>query len=862
MDRNLLLLDAIAAGDVELLNYLLDCGAEVNSTFMDGRSPLHIAADIGHAEICAELIRRGAYVNALTRGGFTPLFFASRRSLQAVEILLQFGCDVEIRSRNGDTALHAASSFGREDVIAALIASGGDVNAKNTHGMTPLLLATISGSRNAVKTLTRSGADPSEVYSGPEKYTQPENFDLERASRSESCDNVHERFPRPEIVKNRGGNRDQYNRCDSGENPEQRAEWDTRGPERDGGQKWRTYRHEQQGDCHSHNQHIPFLQERHQQRRHQELLDSHDQEMPQEAERSRSKTNLNTVAVRQDDPKDGCPWLSCETEQGVYLSYLPAHQQGNGSLEDRAFETGGVGDNKKDNSFQQVAQQHENRHGAVSPQHSRHVRTRGSHQLETFSTCRAVTHHRKHRRVFDEHGNGDILSPVNKLLVGKLLRNVTTTTVRPRDKTQGRMEVKMVKGVTPLHRAAQLGMESVAEVLLEAGACVNAMTQSGETPLHFAALYSSISGRGEVTGLLRLLLKVGADIRAATSSGETPLHFAALVGDALTTAILISAGADVRAADMQGHVPLHKVCGRVVAPESNRVRTARLLLSAKADPNAKNFAGLSPLHALLLSQETPANLDLLREFLTRGADPNLRTQAGQHPLLLALDARRLGFARALVEKGADPSVALHDGTTPVHLACKLGDVQLFNLLLSKGGDPVKPDDAGFTPLRHAVGSGSLEMLRACVSNGVATWQQVVSSSSSFSDDFAMDTLLRRPYSGAATLLSALVSPVYYAFASSDLPAQKLLVASGAVSPKELFLLGGICELSRVSEYTRQQRDALAFVAEASHSPPSLQNLSRWKISHLIGCTPGRSVRARSLGLPAMLRDFVLLTDIV
>jgi ankyrin repeat protein len=58
-------------------------------------------------------------------------------------------------------------------------------------------------------------------------------------------------------------------------------------------------------------------------------------------------------------------------------------------------------------------------------------------------------------------------------------------------------------GVTPLHRACQLGMESVVKLLLKAGANVNAMTEDLETPLYYAAKYSSTIGVGEVTGLLK-----------------------------------------------------------------------------------------------------------------------------------------------------------------------------------------------------------------------------------------------------------------------------------------------------------------------------------------------------------------------
>lgn len=421
------------------------------------------------------------------------------------------------------------------------------------------------------------------------------------------------------------------------------------------------------------------------------------------------------------------------------------------------------------------------------------------------------------------------------------------------------------RGMTPLHRAAQLGLTSVSEILLEAGACVNAVTESGETPLHLAALYAGVYAEGHeaVAGVLRLLLKSGADVRAVTSSGETPLHLAARVGDSLTTAVLIAAGSDVRAADRRGEGSLHKVCRRVVAPEASRVRTARLLLAAKADPNVRNSEGLSPLHILLLSPENTTSLDLLRELLARGADPNLRTGGGQqhgHPLLLALEAKRTGMARVLVEHGADVNVVAGRGRSPLHLACQHGDAKLVGLILSRGGDPRKPDCDGLTPLRFAVEGHSETTLRACVRSGASTWQRTASLSASSADE-AVNFLRQHPLTGEVTpVISAVRSPFFYALYTANTPALRSLLASGSVSQKELYMSAVLCDLADVSELSREQENAVAIVREASQSPPSLQMLTRWEISHQIGCHPGRASRVRSLGLPAMLRNFVLFAD--
>ncbi|XP_070184012.1 serine/threonine-protein phosphatase 6 regulatory ankyrin repeat subunit C-like [Littorina saxatilis] len=263
------------------------------------------------------------------------------------------------------------------------------------------------------------------------------------------------------------------------------------------------------------------------------------------------------------------------------------------------------------------------------------------------------------------------------------------------------------KGFTALHRAAQLGMESMCESLLESGAKVNARTTRGETPLHLAAKYSNTGGRGDTGGLIRLLIRSGADVDAVTSLEETALHLAALVGDALFASVLLSEGADVRRKDSAGNTPLHKACERIVSPEAQRVRTVRVLLSGGARPDEVNRHGLTPLHALLLHRDDNIDLDVVRVLVSYKADPNRLTGSGEHPLLLAVQNGLFALAGALVEKGSDPKVADEkDGKTPMHYACKAARAHLFKLLWAKGGDPCKLDARGFSPLRYAVESGS------------------------------------------------------------------------------------------------------------------------------------------------------------
>lgn len=86
-----------------------------------------------------------------------------------------------------------------------------------------------------------------------------------------------------------------------------------------------------------------------------------------------------------------------------------------------------------------------------------------------------------------------------------------------KDKTL--LNVKNVRGATPLHFAAINPDRTAIEALLAAGADVNAKDEEDYTPLHMAAFHRQAD-------YALLLLEAGADVNAKTVSGRTPLSMA------------------------------------------------------------------------------------------------------------------------------------------------------------------------------------------------------------------------------------------------------------------------------------------------------------------------------------------------
>lgn len=162
----------------EMVSFLLDHGAYVDTSDKWGNSVLHGALSGGQADVAKLLIERGAYVRTQNQSGETPLHEAARSGwLELVKLLVARGANVNVVTRTGDMPLMYAleptqwrtspqwltSLPGDEHmkVIRFLISKGADVNAMNKTGDTPLGRAAEYGDLELAQLLAASGAKPS-----------------------------------------------------------------------------------------------------------------------------------------------------------------------------------------------------------------------------------------------------------------------------------------------------------------------------------------------------------------------------------------------------------------------------------------------------------------------------------------------------------------------------------------------------------------------------------------------------------------------------------------------------------------------------------------------------------------------------
>jgi ankyrin repeat protein len=141
-------------GHVEVIQYLLEEGAQVNLQDEAFYSALGCACEKGHTEAAHVLLAHGA--DPAMASNSIPLMTASAHGhTDVVALLLARGCgDVDRqRSPKGWTALHYACKEGHVGVAMALLGAGADPHVVDYGGETPLAMAVQRGREECVAIL-------------------------------------------------------------------------------------------------------------------------------------------------------------------------------------------------------------------------------------------------------------------------------------------------------------------------------------------------------------------------------------------------------------------------------------------------------------------------------------------------------------------------------------------------------------------------------------------------------------------------------------------------------------------------------------------------------------------------------------
>lgn len=152
---------AIESGDLDAIKALVAAGNKADTIIDYGEhkiTPLMKAAWDGRLEIAQFLLDSGADVNAVDDSGESPLYSAIKRGrLEITQLLIDRGAKVNLKDTRQFTPLTVASAAGEQEIIKALVKAGADLKAE-TYGLTSLMFAVASRKPDTVRLLVELGA--------------------------------------------------------------------------------------------------------------------------------------------------------------------------------------------------------------------------------------------------------------------------------------------------------------------------------------------------------------------------------------------------------------------------------------------------------------------------------------------------------------------------------------------------------------------------------------------------------------------------------------------------------------------------------------------------------------------------------
>ncbi len=234
--------------------------------------------------------------------------------------------------------------------------------------------------------------------------------------------------------------------------------------------------------------------------------------------------------------------------------------------------------------------------------------------------------------------------------------------------------------------------------------------------------------------------------------GLTALIFAAREGDLATAKILLEHGADVNQTSEFGWTPL------LTATQNRYYQLGKFFLEHGADPNIANKGGWNPLYIATDNRNIEGgdyptrkpdmdHLEFIKLLLDRGANVNARMasstetrtvfthqwlyEEGATPFLRAAQSGDMTLMRLLRDHGADPNINTDTGVTPLMVASGIGWVEgvtyewspqqtldVVKWLIELGNDVNARDTSeGRTALMGAAHKGRTDVIKVLVEHG-------------------------------------------------------------------------------------------------------------------------------------------------
>lgn len=226
---------------------------------------------------------------------------------------------------------------------------------------------------------------------------------------------------------------------------------------------------------------------------------------------------------------------------------------------------------------------------------------------------------------------------------------------------------------------------------------------TGATSLHSAASLGDLSK-------VATLLKHNSYIDTRDHNGQTPLHYSIRSGNTEVAKYLIDNGANLNIQDnpyrqtakyAYSKTPLH------YAIESGNTEIVKYLIDRGANPNIQDAYSETPLYSAIYS----GNTEIVKYLLDHNADPNSKGFY-TFPLLAAIKLGHAEIVKSLVEHGADLGIKNTSAQTLLHYAIELKHTEIAKYLIDRAIDVDTRDiSSGKSPLHFAMHMKNMEVVK-------------------------------------------------------------------------------------------------------------------------------------------------------
>ena len=699
-------------GNIQTVQLLVDCGADVNVLNGDGQTPLHTAAG-GRKdcpELCSILLKHNAKIDAVDKDGNQPLHLACKRRHAATgNLLLSHGADVTALNKqqqrplhlanesinsfqvhSGDHALHIAARNGDIQTVQLLVDCGADVNALNEDGQT-LLHTAASGENNCPELCSILLKLNAKIDAVDKDGNQPLHLACKRRhaatgnlllSHGADVTALNKQQQRPLHLANESilnsfqvhsGDHALHIAARNGDIQTVQLLVDCGADENALNEDGQTLLHTAAGgwkDC-------PELCSI--------LL----------------KLNAKIDAVDKDGNQP--LHLACKRRHAATGNLLLSHGADVTALNKQQQRPLHLANESILNSFQ-----------VHSGDHALHIAARNG----DIQTVQLLVDCGADENALNEDGQTLLHTAAGGWKDCPELCSILL-------KLNAKIDAVDKDGNQPLHLACKRRHAATGNLLLSHGADVTALNKQQQRPLHLAneSILNSfqvhscdhalhIAARNGDIQTVQLLVDCGADENALNEDGQRPLHTAA-GGEKdcpELCSILLKHDAMIDAVDKDGNQPLHLAC------RNGHTKTGRLLLSNQADANALNKDVQTPLHTAAGGKKDCPELCSI--LLKHNAKIDAVDKDGNQPLHLACEAALTSTVQHLLDCNADVLATNNFHQTALHkAACSKRDCpEVCVMLIAKAAQVNATDGSGDTFLHVAFQKGNMNTVDVLVEN--------------------------------------------------------------------------------------------------------------------------------------------------